>query len=149
MRGISWLAAEPVSFSRRTLLHGVSNWQGQQPYPRKRTWYFCLWRYAFSAVLAWYKFTYRLEKRTPSVCWAGRVCSSETCLSKLHGVTSHKTACSCSPLWEPTVSVKFPSIVTGAVAVRAAGVGVGSKRMNVQCVVAAQDKCLLLMDANG
>ena len=24
MRGISWLAAEPVSFSRRTLLHGVS-----------------------------------------------------------------------------------------------------------------------------
>ena len=26
MRGISWLAAEPVSFSRRTLLHGVSNY---------------------------------------------------------------------------------------------------------------------------
>ena len=25
MRGISWLAAEPVSFSRRTLFHGVSN----------------------------------------------------------------------------------------------------------------------------
>jgi len=25
MRGISWLAAEPVSFSRRTLLQGVSN----------------------------------------------------------------------------------------------------------------------------
>jgi len=24
MRGISWLAAEPVNFSRRTLLHGVS-----------------------------------------------------------------------------------------------------------------------------
>ena len=24
MRGISWLAAEPVIFSRRTLLHGVS-----------------------------------------------------------------------------------------------------------------------------
>jgi len=24
MRGISWLAAGPVSFSRRTLLHGVS-----------------------------------------------------------------------------------------------------------------------------
>ena len=24
MRGISWLAAEPVSFSRMTLLHGVS-----------------------------------------------------------------------------------------------------------------------------
>jgi len=24
MRGISWLAAEPVSFSRKTLLHGVS-----------------------------------------------------------------------------------------------------------------------------
>jgi len=24
LRGISWLAAEPVSFSRRTLLHGVS-----------------------------------------------------------------------------------------------------------------------------
>ena len=24
MRGISWLAAEPVRFSRRTLLHGVS-----------------------------------------------------------------------------------------------------------------------------
>ena len=24
MRGISWLAAEPVSLSRRTLLHGVS-----------------------------------------------------------------------------------------------------------------------------
>ena len=24
MRGISWLASEPVSFSRRTLLHGVS-----------------------------------------------------------------------------------------------------------------------------
>jgi len=26
MRGISWLAAEPVSFSRRTLLHGVSKY---------------------------------------------------------------------------------------------------------------------------
>ena len=26
MRGISWLAAESVSFSRRTLLHGVSRW---------------------------------------------------------------------------------------------------------------------------
>ena len=26
MRGISWLAAEPVSFSRRTLLHGVCKW---------------------------------------------------------------------------------------------------------------------------
>ena len=26
MRGISWLAAEPVSLSRRTLLHGVSNY---------------------------------------------------------------------------------------------------------------------------
>jgi len=26
MRGISWLAAEPASFSRRTLLHGVSKW---------------------------------------------------------------------------------------------------------------------------
>ena len=26
MRGISWLAAKPVSFSRRTLLHGVSKW---------------------------------------------------------------------------------------------------------------------------
>ena len=25
MRGIPWLAAKPVSFSRRTLLHGVSN----------------------------------------------------------------------------------------------------------------------------
>jgi len=24
MRGISWLAAEPISFSRRTLRHGVS-----------------------------------------------------------------------------------------------------------------------------
>ena len=24
MRGISWLAKEPISFSRRTLLHGVS-----------------------------------------------------------------------------------------------------------------------------
>ena len=24
IRGISWLAAEPVSFSRRNLLHGVS-----------------------------------------------------------------------------------------------------------------------------
>ena len=24
IRGISWLAVEPVSFSRRTLLHGVS-----------------------------------------------------------------------------------------------------------------------------
>ena len=24
IRGISWLAADPVSFSRRTLLHGVS-----------------------------------------------------------------------------------------------------------------------------
>jgi len=24
MRGFSWLAAEPVRFSRRTLLHGVS-----------------------------------------------------------------------------------------------------------------------------
>ena len=24
MRGISWLAAEPISFPRRTLLHGVS-----------------------------------------------------------------------------------------------------------------------------
>ena len=28
MRGISWLAAEPVSFSRRTLLHGVSKYIG-------------------------------------------------------------------------------------------------------------------------
>jgi hypothetical protein len=27
MRGISWLAAEPVSFSRRTLLHGVSTYK--------------------------------------------------------------------------------------------------------------------------
>jgi len=27
MRGISWLAAEPVSFSRRTLLHGVSKYE--------------------------------------------------------------------------------------------------------------------------
>ena len=27
MRGTSWLAAEPVSFSRKTLLHGVSNWR--------------------------------------------------------------------------------------------------------------------------
>ena len=26
MRGISWLAAKPVSFSRRTLLHGVSKY---------------------------------------------------------------------------------------------------------------------------
>ena len=26
MQGISWLAAEPVSFSRRTLLHGVSKY---------------------------------------------------------------------------------------------------------------------------
>jgi hypothetical protein len=26
MRGISWLAAKPVSFWRRTLLHGVSKW---------------------------------------------------------------------------------------------------------------------------
>jgi hypothetical protein len=26
MRGISWLAADPVSFSRRTLLHGVSKY---------------------------------------------------------------------------------------------------------------------------
>ena len=26
MRGISWLAVEPVSFSRRTLLRGVSEW---------------------------------------------------------------------------------------------------------------------------
>ena len=26
MRGISWLAAKPVSFSRRTLLHGASNY---------------------------------------------------------------------------------------------------------------------------
>ena len=26
MQGISWLAAKPVSFSRRTLLHGVSKW---------------------------------------------------------------------------------------------------------------------------
>jgi hypothetical protein len=26
MRGISWLAAEPLSFSRWTLLHGVSKW---------------------------------------------------------------------------------------------------------------------------
>ena len=25
-RGISWLAAEPVSFSRRTLFHGVSKY---------------------------------------------------------------------------------------------------------------------------
>ena len=24
MRGISWLAAEPISFSRRALVHGVS-----------------------------------------------------------------------------------------------------------------------------
>ena len=27
MWGISWLAAEPVSFSRRTLLHGVSKYK--------------------------------------------------------------------------------------------------------------------------
>ena len=26
MQGITWLAAEPVSFSRRTLLHGVSKY---------------------------------------------------------------------------------------------------------------------------
>jgi hypothetical protein len=26
MRGISWLAADPVSFSRRTLIHGVSSY---------------------------------------------------------------------------------------------------------------------------
>ena len=26
MQGISWLAAEPVGFSRRTLLHGVSKY---------------------------------------------------------------------------------------------------------------------------
>ena len=31
MRGISWLAAEPVSFSRRTLLHGVSKWVTHSP----------------------------------------------------------------------------------------------------------------------
>jgi hypothetical protein len=31
MRGISWLAAEPVSFSRRTLLHGISNWSSHCP----------------------------------------------------------------------------------------------------------------------
>jgi hypothetical protein len=32
MRGISWLAAKPVSFSRRTLLHGLSKYvsKGQQ-----------------------------------------------------------------------------------------------------------------------
>ena len=30
MRGISWLAAEPVSFSRRTLLHGLSKYIGLQ-----------------------------------------------------------------------------------------------------------------------
>ena len=30
MRGISWLAAEPVTFSRRTLLHGVSKWNEPQ-----------------------------------------------------------------------------------------------------------------------
>jgi hypothetical protein len=29
MRGISWLATEPVSFSRRTLLHGVSKYVWQ------------------------------------------------------------------------------------------------------------------------
>ena len=29
MRGISCLAAEPVSFSRRTLLHGVSKGKGK------------------------------------------------------------------------------------------------------------------------
>ena len=32
MRGISCLAAEPVSFSRRTLLHGVSKWVHEDQY---------------------------------------------------------------------------------------------------------------------
>ena len=31
MRGISWLAAKPVSFSRRTLPHGVSKWVSKLP----------------------------------------------------------------------------------------------------------------------
>ena len=31
MRGISWLAAEPVSFSRRTLLHAVSKYSYTYP----------------------------------------------------------------------------------------------------------------------
>ena len=34
-RGISWLAAEPVSFSRRTLLHGVSKYKNKQQEMRK------------------------------------------------------------------------------------------------------------------
>jgi len=38
MRGISWLAAEPVSFSRRTLLHGVSNY-----FLLNRDWRFMKW----------------------------------------------------------------------------------------------------------
>ena len=35
MRGISWLAADPVSFSRRTLLHGVSK---VIPVAKRVTW---------------------------------------------------------------------------------------------------------------
>ena len=37
MRGISWLAAEPVSFSRRTLLHGVSKYVIEE-YESKRNY---------------------------------------------------------------------------------------------------------------
>ena len=81
------------------------------------------------------------EAHSLSLSRTGKVGCSKTCLLKLQGVTSHNMACSCSPLWEPTVYVKFLSIVTWAVADRAAGFGVGSNRMNVQCVMAAQDKC--------
>ena len=38
MWGISWLAAKPVSFSRRTLLHGVSSWS--KSYSRADYWKF-------------------------------------------------------------------------------------------------------------
>ena len=38
VRGISWLAAEPVSFSRTTLLHGVSTYNGRRTVPQIPFW---------------------------------------------------------------------------------------------------------------
>ena len=38
MRGISWLAAKPVSFSRRTLLRGVSKYKDKHDFVALLTW---------------------------------------------------------------------------------------------------------------
>ena len=43
VRGISWLAVEPVSFSRRTLLHGVSKNSGTGTVSNRRTAVFADW----------------------------------------------------------------------------------------------------------